>query len=93
MKIEYELTKEQQEKYRAWYREQNAEAAKHQIESGSLDSRPEIKAQVEKHQRPYPGCVSGGPTWIISTCGIGTSIKVKHWYTDAELDLTDYESW
>lgn len=93
MKIEFELTEEQVSKYKAWYKEQNAKAANMQVASGYLDGRESIKASVIEQQKPYPGFTSAGPKWILSECGIGTTIEIEHWYTHERLDLTDYDTW
>lgn len=92
-KIEFTLNEAQEEKLRIWYELQNKKAAKLQVDSGELKTRPELEKDVIRQQKPYSGITSAGPIWILSQCGIGTSIVVKHWYTNEELDLTDYDNW
>lgn len=97
MKIEYKLTTEQEQKFKAWYREQDKKAAKDQlakIESGEYTplSLEFVRPMLEAGH-PYAGCIGVGPTWTITETSVAPTLHVKHWYTNEELDLSDYENW
>lgn len=92
MKIEYALTAEQEAKFNAWYKEQDLKAVKAQSSDKHFSDNPCALACFE-HGYPYSGAIGVGPTWIITSNSVAGTIKVRHWFTKEELDLTDYENW
>jgi hypothetical protein len=55
-----------------------------------------IDKKVAKKQgtkEPYYGATGGSLTYCFTPTSIGTVIKVKHGFTNEEIDLSDYESW
>lgn len=42
---------------------------------------------------PYYGACDGGLTYEVTPTGIGVVIKVREYFTQEVLDITDYENW
>ncbi len=43
--------------------------------------------------RPYYGAIGGALTYSFTPTSLGIVVKVKHGFTDAEIDLSDYDLW
>lgn len=44
-------------------------------------------------QYPYYGAIGGGLTYCFTPTSLGVVVKVRHGATNAELDVSDYDSW
>jgi hypothetical protein len=52
-----------------------------------------IQAACLESGRPYYGAIGGALTYSFTPTSLGTVVKVKHGFTDAEIDLSDYDQW
>ena len=86
VKIQYELTPEQEKKFREFQKRKDEELYEKQ-----KGTHPAEMFLDHENKIPYTGAIGGGVTWHLSQTSIGMGISVTVY--DEELDLTDYENW
>lgn len=86
----FTLDEQQVAKVEAWRKEQDNVVLERQRAEGADDA---FIAAVHEGGSPYYGAIGGELTFSFSPNSIGEVAKVKHSGTEAELDLTDYDSW
>jgi hypothetical protein len=83
----FRLEPHHREKLAAWNKEQDAVVAARQRED------LQFKHYADLGLLPYYGCVGGALTFHFTPCSIGTTIRVTHQGTKAEIDLTEDDEW
>jgi predicted Zn-dependent peptidase len=53
----------------------------------------ESKAESIQGREPYYGATGGQLTYMFTPTNLGVVVKVKHEYTKAVIDLSEYENW
>ncbi len=86
----FDLDEKQKQRLDAW----NAEQDKIVLEYQRRTWTPvEFEEMTLDGQFPYYGAIGGHLTYKFTPTGIGTIVAVYHSGTQAEINLTDYESW
>jgi hypothetical protein len=77
-----------------WREEQRLSAIEHQKKTIKEDD-PFYDIYVETWEMGYPygGAIGGGEVISITGTSLGDVVTVKCLYTNAEINVTDYESW
>ena len=89
--MHFELDENQIKRLREWEAEQDAIALAEQKKSTNRNSFAAIIN--DECNEPYYGATGGSLTYEFTPNSIGMVIVVKHGYTKAELDLSDYDNW
>lgn len=84
------ITEEQQKRIAAWFKKQDAKAARMQQKSGQYKDWPWVQEELLRRGRAYYGTCGGGLTYHFSPVGTGAVFTVSHDLTKETLDLTEY---
>jgi len=87
----FELDAEQMTKLKAWAEQQDQIALEQQ--KRDLTVKSAFVAACHEAGHPYYGATGGVLTYSFTPTSLGVIAKVCHGWTEAEIDLTDYESW
>ena len=86
VKIEYELSPEQEKKFREFQKRKDEEL--YEKQKGTYPAEMFLD---HDEKIPYTGAIGGGVTWHLSPYSIGMGISVTVY--GEELDLTEVEKW
>jgi hypothetical protein len=92
--MKFELDDAQKAKLAEWEKEQDKIAVEMQRKEIANQAYPNpFHVHLLERDEPYYGATGGVLTYKFTPTSIGEILVVKHSYTNAELDLTDYDSW
>lgn len=86
----FEVTEDQQKKFKVWdevCRKEILEKQKQEM------TEEEYVLKTCNGEHPYFGAIGGNYTWSFTPNSIGMGVSVTNNYLKESLDLTDYDSW
>lgn len=91
--MQFIVTESQQEKIKIWAAEQDAIYLAKQREEVASGKVRGFAARLIAAGEPYYGAIGGELEYCFCPTSLGDVLVVKHNGTNAEINVTDFESW